>query len=122
MKWRDLSECGARTTLDGDTRLCVRITRHDGLHQDISGQAWETEHETLDRLRARWGHRWHIVCTGRTWIATTYRRPGHRTQVESAPTPEQLEEQLARAPAPRTSAPRTTPRAPLVPAPRNEVR
>lgn len=116
MRWRDLSECGARTTSNGHPRLCVRITRHDGLHQDLTGQAWETEHETLDRLRVRWGHRWHIVHTGRTWIATTYRRPGHRTQVESAPTPDQLEEQLTRAPVPRAP----TPKAPIAPEPRNE--
>lgn len=122
MSRRDLSECGARTTLDGHRRLCVRITRHDGLHQDLTGQARETEHETLDRLRARWGHRWHIVYTGRTWIATTYRRPGLRTQVESAPTPGRLEEQLTRAPTPRPPVPKAAPKAPIVPPQRNAGR
>lgn len=111
MKWRDLSECGERTVIDGRARVCVRITRHEGLHQDPTGQAWETEQEILARLRARWGHRWHIVYTGHTWIATTYRQPGVHPQVESAPTPRQLEMRLAQA---------CGPRVPLVPRPRGE--
>lgn len=112
MRWRDLSECGAQSLADGMPRLCVRVTGHEGLHQDLSGQAWETEQETLTRLRGRWGHRWHIVFTGRSWIATTYRLPGEHPRVESAPSPDQLEELLDRAPAPGV---------PLVPAQRGRL-
>ena len=97
MTWRNLSECGERALIDGTARVCVRVTHHDGFHQDLSGQAWETDLETLTRLRARWGRRWHIVFTGHTWIASTHRTPGAHPRVETAPYPDRLEEQLEQA-------------------------
>lgn len=110
MPWRNLCECGERSRHGGSTRVCVRVVNHDGLHQDLPGQAWETDLEILTRLRSRWGHRWHIVFTGRTWMASTHRLPGTHPRVETAPCPDRLEEQLEQA---------HPPGVPFVPLPRH---
>lgn len=76
----------------GISQACVLEISHDGDHMDRHGRTWEDPGVVLARLTAKWGRTHRFACTGRTWLAR-HRAPSH-WQVESAPSPEQLEEHL----------------------------
>lgn len=92
----------------GRLRTCELDADHDGPHEDVRGDRWESPGLVLERLRERWGHTHRIVWTGRLWMATAHHRNASwRTEIE--PTPEQLEERL-----------RTRSTCPPIPLPRSQ--
>lgn len=78
---------------EGRVRACALDSGHDGPHEDIRSDQWESPGVVLERLRRRWGHTHRIAWTGRLWMATAHdRNVSWRTEIEH--TPEQLEERL----------------------------
>lgn len=77
---------------DGVPRACALEIGHDGDHLGWDASTWEDPCTVLARLTRAWpDHR--FTCTDRTWIAR-HLTPGCPWPVESAPTPELLEESL----------------------------
>ena len=78
---------------DGIPRSCVLEIGHEGDHLGWDTSTWEDPGKVLARLTSRWGRTHRFACTGRNWFAR-HRAPDSHWQVESAPTPDLLEERL----------------------------